>query len=89
MAVLDGENRRRAWAQAMRNWPAGIEIPPVTKQDLRAAVDAYDDAIESLQSTINQALPQPFRGAASTQAKTYLFCLVAMRRAGLLRALED
>lgn len=89
MAVLDTENRRRTWAQAMRNWPAALGMPVVMKADLRAAIDATDQWIEDNQSSFNTILPQPFRGAATTAQKTFLFCYVAMRRAGLLRAEED
>lgn len=71
----------------MRNWPGSMT--GVTKADLRAAVDATDDWIEASQASFNAALPQPFRGAATTAQKTFLFCYVAMRRAGLLRAEED
>lgn len=86
MAVLSDEDRRRTWAQLMRT---GLAIPGVVKADLRAAVDATDAWIEANQAAYNAALPQPFRGAAGLDEKTLLFCYVAMRRAGLLRAEED
>lgn len=70
----------------MRNWPGSLAV---TKAELRAAIDATDDWIESNQTSYNTALPQPFRGAATLPQKTFLFCYVAMRRAGLLRAEED
>ncbi len=89
MAVLDEMNRYRTWAQAMRDWPATIAMPPVTKLELRAAIDATDSWIEANQGSLNAALPQPFRSAASTAQKTFLFCYVAMRRAGRLKAQED
>lgn len=88
LAVLDAINRLRAWAQAMRDWPAALGMPAVTKTELKAAVDATDDWIDSNQAAFNTALPQPFRGAATTAQKTFLFCY-AMRRAGRLRAQED
>lgn len=87
MAALDATNRFRAWAQSMRDWP-GV-MPAVLKTELRAAIDATDQWIEDNQAAYNVALPQPFRGAASTTQKTFLFCYVAMRRAGRLRAQED
>lgn len=71
----------------MRNWPGSL--PGVTKAELRAAIDATDQWIEDSQTSFNTALPQPFRGAATTPQKTFLFCYVAMRRASLLRAEED
>jgi hypothetical protein len=83
---MDATNRARTWAQVMRNWPGSLAV---TKQELRAAVDATDDWIEANQTSFNTALPQPFRGSATLAQKTFLFCYVAMRRAGLLRAEED
>lgn len=84
---MDATNRLRTWAQVMRNWPGSLT--GVTKAELRAAIDATDDWIEANQTSFNTALPQPFRGAATTPQKTFLLCYVAMRRAGLLRAEED
>lgn len=90
MAVLADEDRRRTWAHLMRSWAAVLGTPiPVVKADLRAAVDATDAWIEANQAAFNTALPQPFRGAATTPQKTLLFCYVAMRRAGILRTEED
>lgn len=90
MAVLADEDRRRVWAQLMRSWASILGTPiPVIKADLRAAIDATDSWIDSNQAAFNTALPQPFRGAASTTQKTLLFCYVAMRRAGILHAEED
>lgn len=83
---MDATNRLRTFAQTMRNWPGSIGV---TKTELKAALDATDDWIESNQASFNSALPQPFRGSATTPQKTFLFCYVAMRRAGLLRAEED
>jgi hypothetical protein len=87
MAVLDTTNRARVTAQVMRN---GIgTFGGMTKADLRAAVDATDQWIEDNGATYNLSLPQPARGALTATQKTLLFCFVAMRRAGLLRAEED
>lgn len=85
--ALDATNRLRVWAQAMRDWPG--PMPAITKPDLKAAVDATDQWIDDNQASFNTALPQPFRGAATLAQKTFLFCYVAMRRAGRLRAQED
>jgi hypothetical protein len=84
--ALDSTGRSRVWAHLMRAAPGGW---PVTKPELRAAVDATDDWIEANQTSFNQALPQPFRGSASLIQKTMLFAYVAFRRAGLLRVTED
>lgn len=84
VAVLSDEERRRVWAHMMRQ--AAV---PVIKSEFRAAVDATDAWIDANQASFNSGLPQPFRGAADIQTKTLLFCLVAMRRAGLLHTAED
>lgn len=90
MAVMDGEERRRVWAHLMRSIPAEIApMPAVTKAELRAAVDACDEWITLNAAVFNAALPQPFRAEASAAQKTWLFAMVALRRAGLLRARED
>ena len=86
MAALDETNRARAWAQWMRDNP---EACGFTKVDLRAALDATDTWIDGNSTAFNAALPQPFRGAATPAQKTLLFCYVAMRRHGLLKAEED
>lgn len=94
MAVLDATARSRVWAHAMRDDVFG-SLAGLTKADLRAAVDATDDWIESAQGALppatgyNSALPQPARGSLTVQQKTILFCWVAARRAGLHRARED
>lgn len=85
--ALDETGRFRTFAQLMRNWPGNLT--GVTKPQLRAAVDATDDWIDTNQTSFNNALPLPFRTSASLTQKTFLFCYVAMRRAGLLRAEED
>lgn len=88
MAVLSAEERRRTWAQFMRAIN-GLGALNVSKTDLRAAVDATDQWIEDNQAAYNSAIPQPARGSLSQAQKTLLFCYVAMRRAGILRAVED
>lgn len=89
MAALIAEERRRVWAHLMRRWDKALGRIPVTKTELRAAVDATDQWIEDNQASFNTALPQPFRGAATAPMKTLMFCYVAMRRGGLLRVDED
>jgi hypothetical protein len=89
MAVMDATNRLRTWAPAMRDWPRSIGMPGVTKPELRAALNATDDWIEANQGSFNAALPIPFRTTATVPQKVFLFCYVAMRRAGRLKAQED
>jgi len=87
MAVLDATNRLRVFNQIMRD--NVFSTAGFTKAEFKAAVDATDQWIEDNQTAYNTALPQPFRGAAGLPLKTFVFCYVAMRRAGKLRAQED
>lgn len=80
MAVLDNAARQAVRDAIMRARNVGA----VTKTDLRAAIDATDNWIDSNQASFNTALPEPFKGSATTQEKTVLFCFVALKRAGLL-----
>lgn len=86
--ALDAAGRARTLAQWMRELDLALPAS-LTKPDLAAAVAATDDWIEVNAASFNQALPQPFRGAAGLQLKTLLFCYVALRRAGKLHAEED
>jgi hypothetical protein len=90
MADLDATGRARVLAQMMRDLPVALRPwPAVTKADLAAAVTATDDWIDDNAAAYNSALPQPARGALTANQKTFLFCYVALRRAGLLHAEED
>lgn len=93
MALLDATARSRVCAQVMRQDEFGAA--GITKVDLRAAIDAVDDWVEAAQGALappvgfNGALPQPARSSLTAQQKTLLLCWVTMRRAGLLRTVED
>lgn len=89
MAVLSAEERRRTWAHAMRSVAGLGSVPNISKDDLRAAIDATDAWIDTNASAFNTALPAAFRTNANLVQKTLLFCYVAMRRAGILRSEED
>lgn len=56
----------------------------ITKADLKAAVDATDDWIDSNQNSFNNALPTAAKNGLNLTQKTLLFCYVAMKRAGIL-----
>lgn len=83
--ALDETNRVRVTAQALRDgvWPG------ITKTELRAAINATDDYIDTIQASYNNALPVNVRNSLNLVQKTLLFCFVAMRRAGRYRAEED
>lgn len=88
MAVLDATNRFRTCAGFLRDKLTG-GLGSLTKADVQAAVNAADDWVDSNSAAFNSALPQPFRGAASTQQKALLLAYLALRRAGGAKTLED
>jgi hypothetical protein len=86
MAVLGTEARRRVAAQWMRE---NVTETSFDKNALFAAVAATDDWIEANTPSFNSALPQPFRGQATTEQKAEIFAYVLWRRVNKLRAQED
>ena len=89
MAVLPTLDRLRVTVQWMRDISSAQEPCAFTKDDLQAAVAAADDWVEANSISFNQALPQPFRGAATTPQKIAVLAYVLWRRIGRLRAAED
>lgn len=78
---MDATNRYSVFGHVLRtmSW-AGL-----IKPDIKAAIDATDDWIETNGTLFNAALPLPFRTTATLAQKTALFAFVAFRRAGLLK----
>lgn len=54
----------------------------LTKPDLLAAVAGIDDYLDANAAAMNQAIPQPARGALTNAQKAALFAYVAMTRFG-------
>jgi hypothetical protein len=77
MAVLSEEKRAAVSAEFIRE---KLENIGIVKADVRAAVDGLDDWLDANLSTINQAIPQPARGALTTTQKVWLFKYVLDRR---------
>ena len=77
MAVLSSENRAEIHAEWMRLNDEAISI---TKADLRAAVDALDAFLEANAVAVNNAIPQPARGALSQRQKAWILARVIERR---------
>ncbi len=82
MAALDDTTRQKIHFECMREESAIHADLPLTKAQLRAAVNATDDWIDtnrsSFVSAINAALPSP--GALTGRQKAKLFLMVASRR---------
>lgn len=82
MAALAQGVRNLISAAVQRIWSDRRETCAFTKADLQAAVDATDTWIDTNAAAFNTALPVAFRTNATQAQKTYLFCLVALKRAG-------
>lgn len=80
MAVLADADRSEVWAEYMREMSGNAEATPLTKADLRAAVNALDDFLGGNATAINNAIPQPARGALTTAQKARLLVYVIRQR---------
>lgn len=77
MAVLSDADRRDVWAEWMR---VNRENVAVTKQNLRAALDAIDAWVDANAASLNAAIPQPARAGLTAQQKARLLTMVIQRR---------
>ena len=77
MAILADGDRAALWAKWMRDNSATISI---TKADLRAAVNALDDFMNTNAAAINLAIPQPARSSLTTAQKAMLLNYVVSTR---------
>ena len=80
MATLSTEQRRALWAELMQELSRDGQTVAITKDDLRAAVDALDTWLDTNAATINTAIPQPARGALTTAQKARLLMFVVRAR---------
>ncbi len=80
MAVLSDADRFAIWAQYMRDSGAVRDPLPLSKVDLRAAVNAIDVWVDSNLTAFNTAIPQPARSALTTKQKANLLLYVVKRR---------
>ena len=78
MAVLPDADRVVAWQEFLRGNQA--EWGALTKADIRAAVDALDDFLNTNASAINSAIPQPARAQLTTAQKARLLVFIVERR---------
>jgi hypothetical protein len=88
MAVLSDTDRAKIWRGLMRYSPFG-SVPNVVKTDLRAAVNAADDWVDTNSASFNTALPTAFRNNANATQKSLLLVAVVLMRQGvdLLRSI--
>lgn len=79
MAVLTEQDRFDTWAEVMR---VGADFGQVTitKQDLRAAVNAVDQFLSDNAAALNAAIPQPARGSLTAAQKAFIVEMIARKR---------
>ncbi len=80
MAVLSDADRAALWAEFQADCSRGREPLPLSKTDLRAAVDAIDAWLNTNASGLNTAIPQPARGALTAAQKAKLLKFVVTKR---------
>lgn len=81
MAVLTDPDRAAVWAEMMREVSnQRAAFGNLSKADLRAAVNAIDDFLNTNAGALNSAIPQPARGALTTPQKALLLMYVVSRR---------
>ena len=80
MAELTSEQRRQLWAELMQELSRDGETVSITKAELRAAVDDLDTWLNTNAATINNAIPQPARGALSASQKARLLMFIVRYR---------
>ena len=81
MAVLSDADRAELWAEYQREISRdGEAFGALTKADLRAAVNALDDFLNTNATTINNAIPQPARAELTTEQKARLLMFVIRQR---------
>lgn len=80
--ALDATARRKVFRDFAKVFNDPATPATITKTDLIAAVGGIDDYFDANAVAMNQAIPQPARGALSAGQKALLFSLVAMARYG-------
>ena len=80
MAVLPDADRVAVWSEMMSALSAGREPLNLTKADLRAAVNALDDYMNTNAGAINTAIPLPARTNMTVAQKARLLTFVIKKR---------
>lgn len=80
MPALQDQDRREIWAEIQRELSEVNEPLALSKTALKAAVDALDKFLSDNAAAINNAIPQPARGALTTSQKARLLMKVITQR---------
>ena len=80
MAEMSTAQRLAFWAKFMCH-PINSDVwSGLTKQDILAAVNAIDTALDNYQGAMNNWFPEPFKSNATTKQKAALLALVLLER---------
>ena len=80
MAVLSEQDLENIHQKYMQTSSSDRESLPLTKAELREAVDATDTWIDANSADYNNALPVAAKAALTSKQKTRLLTAVAFRR---------
>ena len=80
MATMTAAQCRELWADLMAELSARREAVGLTKEDLRAALDAADQWASDNAALYNLALPLPARTVLTASQKARLLAVVLLRR---------
>lgn len=81
MAYLSSNDRAECTTNIQRDIDLSNEtFGTMTKAELRDAVDALDAFLEDNKVTINNAIPQPARGAMTTKQKAKMLVWIVTQR---------
>lgn len=85
MAILTAEQKRivaKRWIEsAYKDLPKTADL---NSTDIIAAVQDAEDWAQSNKASFNTALPQPFKGTATSKEKSFLLIYIIMRDQGLI-----
>ncbi len=81
MAELSSTERKALWASLMSELSnSRAVLAGLNKNDLRAAVDALDDGLDSVVTTVNSLIPEPAKSGLTARQKLRLFLTILSAR---------
>jgi hypothetical protein len=81
MAVMNAEDRTRAWITIMKVLASDIDIEDSAVRDaILAAVAAADTWVDTNQASYVAALPEPFKSTSTPRQKVAVLALVLHER---------
>ncbi len=81
MAELSSTERKALWASLMSELSnSRVVLAGLNKNDLRAAVDAIDDGLDSMITTVNSLIPEPAKSGLTSKQKLRLFLAILNAR---------